>query len=174
MSDVDWSVEAVAALRATGIDLAVGLPDSGVAPLFEATEAAPDLEALLVSREEEAVGVLGGAWVGGRRGVLLCQTSGLANALNAVGSLSVPARLPFVGLVSRRGALGEFNAAQVPAGYDMPAVLDALGVRNCVVERPGAVAERARLAATSAFSTGMPYVVFLDATVTGHKPEAER
>lgn len=173
MSDDDWAAEAVAALRTVGVDLAVGLPDSGVAPLFEAFEIA-GVETLFASREEEAVGVLGGAWVGGRRGALVCQTSGLANALNAVGSLSLPARLPFVGLVSRRGGLGEFNPAQVPMGYNMPAVLDAVGLRNCVVERPGEVAERTRLAAASAFSTGTPYVVFLDATVTGHEPEAER
>ncbi|MFB6080494.1 MAG: thiamine pyrophosphate-binding protein [Haloferacaceae archaeon] len=171
--DDDWAADAVAALGAVGVDLAVGLPDSAVAPLFDACEAA-GVETLLVSREEEAVGVLAGAWVGGRRGALICQTSGLANALNGVGSLSVPARLPFVGLVSRRGDLGEFNAAQVPAGYGMPSILDAVGVRNCVVERPGAVAERVRLAAASAFSTETPYVVLLDATVTGHKPEAER
>ncbi|MFB6281406.1 MAG: thiamine pyrophosphate-binding protein [Haloferacaceae archaeon] len=173
MSD-DWAAEAVAALRTVGVDLGVGLPDSGVAPLLEAFEAADGAETLTVCREEEAVGVLAGAWVGGRRGALVCQTSGLANALNAVGSLSVPARLPFVGLVSRRGGLGEFNAAQVPMGYNMPAVLDAVGVRTCVVERPGAVAERTRLAATSAFSTGLPYVVLLDATVTGHKSEGGR
>lgn len=170
----DWATEAVTALRTVGVDLAVGLPDTGVAPLLEAFEAADGAETLVVCREEEAVGVLAGAWVGGRRGALVCQTSGLANALNAVGSLSVPARIPFVGLVSRRGGVGEFNRAQVPMGYNMPAVLDAVGVRNRVVERPADVAERTRLAAASAFSTGLPYVVLLDATVTGHKSEAER
>ncbi|MFB6303626.1 MAG: thiamine pyrophosphate-binding protein [Haloferacaceae archaeon] len=172
--DDEWARDTVAALREVGVDLAVHLPDSAIDPLTDALSAADGIETVLVSREEEAVGVLSGAWVGGRRGALVCQSSGLANTFNAIGSLSVPARIPFVGLVSRRGDLGEFNLAQVPMGYGMPDVLDAVGVRNHVVERRADVAERSRMAAASAFSTETPYVVLLDATVTGYKEEAER
>lgn len=173
MSD-DWAAETVAALRETGVDLAVHLPDTAIDPLTDALADDDGIETVLVSREEEAVGALAGAWVGGRRGVLVCQSSGLANTFNAIGSLAMPARIPFVGLVSRRGDLGEFNLAQVPMGYNMPAVLDAIGLRNHVVERREDVAERTGMAAASAFSTETPYVVLLDATVTGYKSEADR
>lgn len=166
---MDWATAAVEGLARAEVDLVVHLPDSAVDPVLEA---AADVETTLVSREEEAVGVLAGAWVGGRRGALVCQSSGLANAFNALGSLAVPARTPFVGLVSRRGDLGEFNAAQVPTGYGMPEMLDALGVRNHVVERPEEVGRRTQMAAESAFSTRTPYVVLLDSTVTGYKSEA--
>jgi sulfopyruvate decarboxylase subunit alpha len=166
----DWATAAVAGLERAGVDHVVHLPDSSVAPVLEATT----VESTLVSREEEAVGVLVGAWLGGRRGALVCQSSGLATAFNALGSLAVPARVPFVGLVSRRGDLGEFNVAQVPAGYGMPDMLDAVGVRNHVVDRPEDVGRRTQMAAESAFSTRTPYVVLLDATVTGYKSEASR
>jgi sulfopyruvate decarboxylase alpha subunit len=169
----DWGREAVDALGRAGVDLVVQLPDSAIDPLIDAAEADDGMETVLVSREEEAVGVLSGAWLGGRRGALLCQSSGLANTFNAIGSLSVPARIPFVGLVSRRGDLGEFNLAQVPAGYGMPEVLDAFGVRNHVVERPEDVGERTMMAAMSAFSTETPYVLMVDSTVTGYKSEVE-
>ncbi|MFB6169207.1 MAG: thiamine pyrophosphate-binding protein [Haloferacaceae archaeon] len=168
---MDWAEAAVDGLQRAGVDLVVHLPDSAVDPVLEATEG---VETTLVSREEEAVGVLAGAWVGGRRGALVCQSSGLANTFNALGSLAVPARTPFVGLVSRRGGLGEFNIAQVPTGYGMPEMLDAVGVRNHVVERPEEVGRRTRMAAESAFSTRTPYVVLLDSTVTGYKSEGER
>ncbi len=167
----DWAAAAVGGLERAGVDHVVHLPDSSVAPVLEA---ATGLESTLVSREEEAVGVLVGAWLGGRRGALVCQSSGLATAFNALGSLAVPARVPFVGLVSRRGDLGEFNVAQVPAGYGMPEMLDAVGVRNHVVDRPADVGRRTQMAAESAFSTRTPYVVLLDATVTGYKSEASR
>ena len=168
---MDWAEAAVDGLEHAGVDLVVHLPDSAVDPLMAASDG---LETTLVSREEEAVGVLCGAWLGGRRGALVCQSSGLATAFNALGSLAVPARVPFVGLVSRRGDLGEFNLAQVPAGYGMPEALDAMGVRNHVVDRPGDVGRRTRMAAESAFSTRTPYVLLLDATVTGYKSEASQ
>jgi sulfopyruvate decarboxylase alpha subunit len=173
MSEDTWATETVDALSRAGVDLAVHLPDSSIDPLTDAFEAHDDVESVLVSREEEAVGVLSGAWVGGRRGALVCQSSGLANTFNALGSLSLPARIPFIGLVSRRGDLGEFNLAQVPMGYNLPEVLDDIGLRNHVVEDRDEVAERTHMAALSAFSTETPYVVMLDTTVIGYKSEAD-
>lgn len=169
-----WSTEAADALAAVGVDLVAYLPDSNLDPLVQAIEDDDRFEAVQVAREEQAVGVLVGAWVGGRRGALLCQSSGLANSLNAVGSLSVPARAPFVGVVTRRGDLGEFNIAQVPAGYGMDRILDALGVRNTVADDAAALGENVRLAGETAFSTQSPYVVLVEQTVTGRKEEAER
>lgn len=167
-----WSTEVADALAEVGVDLVAYLPDSNLDPLVRSIEDDHRFEAVQVAREEQAVGVLVGAWVGGRRGVLLCQSSGLANSLNAVGSLSVPARAPFLGVVTRRGDLGEFNIAQVPAGYGMERLLDALGVRNAVVDDGADLAETVRLAGETAFSTQSPYVVLVEQTVTGRKEEA--
>ena len=155
----------------TGVDVAAYLPDTMVAPLADAVERETRL--VRVVREEAAVGVLAGAWIGGSDGVLICQSSGLANCFNALASLSVPARLPFLAVVTRRGDLGEFNLAQVPGGYNMPDLLDDVGVRNRVVEDPDRVAETVRMAGETAFSTRTPYVVLLDSTVTGYKEESE-
>ena len=168
---MDWAEAAVDGLRHAGVDLVVHLPDSAVDPVLKAADG---IETTPVSPEAEADGGLVGAWIGGRRGALVCQSSGLANTFNALGSLAVPARTPFVGLVSRRGDLGEFNLAQVPTGYGMPEMLDAVGVRNHVVDRAEDVGPRTQMAAESAFSTRTPYVVMVDSTVTGYKSEVSR
>ncbi|PSQ10794.1 decarboxylase [Halobacteriales archaeon QS_5_70_15] len=165
-----WSEEAVEALHDGGVDVVAYLPDSVVAPLIEQVEADDRFEAVPVAREEEAVGILSGAWLGGRRGALVCQTSGLSNALNAVGSLSKPWGLPFVGIVSRRGDLGEHNLAQVAGGYGMPRILDEMGVRNGRMDGSTDVGHVVRLAADTAFSTEDPYVLLADVTMTGGKP----
>lgn len=168
-----WTDAAIDGLKRTDVELVAHLPDTKLAPLIEAAEADDDLRTVLVSREEEAVGVLVGAWLGGTRGALLCQSSGLANTFNALGSLAVPARIPFLGIVTRRGDLGEFNLAQVPAGYNMDALLDDVGVRNHAVEDPDAVGDKVRMAAQTAFATETPYVVLLESTVTGYKEEGQ-
>ena len=166
-----WEAEAVSALKANGVDLVAHLPDGALSGLIDRVEADDDLETVTVAREEEAVGVLSGAWLGHRRGALLCQSSGLATTINALGSLSKPARIPFVGLVSRRGDLGEFNHAQVPFGYNLGAVLDAMGLRHHALDGGADVERRVDLAAKTAFSTGEPYLVVLETTLTGAKDE---
>ncbi|OYR79052.1 hypothetical protein DJ72_14485 [Halorubrum distributum] len=169
-----WSEDAAEALADADIDLIAYLPDSKMDALIGEVVDDDRFETVLVSREEEAVGVLVGAWVGGNRGALLCQSSGLANTFNAIGSLSVPARVPFLGVVTRRGNLGEFNIAQVPAGYNMDDLLDTIGVRNSVVTDPKNIREMVTLAGETAFSTQSPYVILLEQTVTGRKSEATK
>jgi sulfopyruvate decarboxylase TPP-binding subunit len=85
----------------------------------------------------------------------------------------MPARLPFLGIVTRRGDLGEFNLAQVTSGYNMPELLDDVNVRNHSVHDEDNVEERVRMAATTAFSTETPYVLLMETTVTGYKEESK-
>lgn len=168
---MEWEQQIVTALKQNGVEMVAYLPDGALSRLIELVENDPDIATVGVAREEEAVGVLSGAWLGGTRGALMCQSSGLANTLNAVGSLNKPARIPFVGLVSRRGELGEFNLAQVPFGYGMPAILDVLGVRNHSLDSDRDLENRVGLGVKTAFSTEEPYVLMLESTLTGEKDE---
>lgn len=170
---MDWIDQTIAALKRTEVELVAHLPDTKMAPLIEAAETDDAFETVLVTREEAAVGVLSGGWLGGKRGVLLCQSSGLANTFNALASLSVPARIPFVGIATRRGDLGEFNLAQVASGYNMTDLLDDVGVRNHAIHDEEHVEERIRMASETAFATETPYVILLESTVTGYKEEAK-
>lgn len=166
-----WIADAVDALKRANVTLVAHLPDSKIGPVIDEIEADPAFRTVQVAREEAAIGVLTGAWVGGTRGALLCQSSGLANAINAIGSLALPARTPFLAVTTRRGNLGEFNVAQIPAGYNVDRILDDLGVRNDTVTDGDDVGRRILMAAESAFSTATPYVVLLEQTVTGSKLE---
>ncbi|SDK57604.1 thiamine pyrophosphate-binding protein [Natronorubrum texcoconense] len=166
-----WIPDAVEALKQADVEVVAHLPDSKIGPLIEAVESDSAFETVQVAREEAAIGVLTGAWVGGTRGALLCQSSGLANAINAIGSLTLPARTPFFAVVTRRGNLGEFNVAQVPVGYNIDRILDDFGVRNDTVTEADDVGHHIRLAAESAFSTATPYIILLEQTVTGSKLE---
>jgi len=168
---MDWTQDVLSSLAANEIDLVASLPDGALDPLLSALASEPRIETVTATREEGAVGVLSGAWLGGRRGALVCQSSGLATTVNALSSLSKPARIPFLGIVSRRGDLGEFNLAQVPFGYAASSVLDEIGIRNRTVSDPTELGDAVDLAAKTAFSTEEPYVLLLDATVTGAKDE---
>lgn len=163
---MSWDERVAEALDETDVTYVAYLPDSRVWPLVERLEDDDRFDVHLVAREEHAVGLLAGAWLGGRRGALVCQTSGLANGFNALAGVSVPWRLPFVGIVSRRGGLGEHNLAQVPPGYAMPRLLDAVGVRNRSLSGAEDVRKVTEMSARTAFSTETPHVLFVERELT--------
>lgn len=166
-----WESLVLSALEDAGVETVAYLPDTAVDGLIGAVEDDDAIDAIPTTREEEAVGILSGAWLGGNRGVLCCQSSGLANTLNAIASLNKPARIPFLGLVTRRGDIGEFNLAQVPFGYSGPRILDDLGIRNRSVERGDDIERVVAQAAESAYATEEPYVLWLESSLVGAKDE---
>jgi sulfopyruvate decarboxylase alpha subunit len=168
---MEWENAAVSALKANEVTTVACLPDSAISSLIERVKADDFFTVIEVTREEQAVGVASGSWLGHQRCAVLCQSSGLATTINALGSLSKPARIPFVGLVTRRGDLGEFNLAQVPFGYSMPEILDAIGIRNHSVTGSDDVERMVDMATKSAFSTEEPYVLLLESTLLGAKDE---
>ena len=77
------------------------------------------------TREDEAIGTLTGAYMGGLRGVGMMQTSGFALIANALASLVVPYQIPAIIVVSERGTMGEFNSGQATVARTMRPTLDA-------------------------------------------------
>ena len=138
MADASWSKHVADVLRRNDIRLFATVPDYIVSQVLEHLWADPTCTVVTATREEEALGILSGAWLGGRRGALLMQNSGLGNSVNALASLCVASQIPIVLVISHRGDLGEFNPAQVPMGQATAPVLDALGIRHI---RPASVAD---------------------------------
>lgn len=166
---MSWETAVTSALRASDVRVVTYLPDSVIANLIETTEEDDAFSSFRVAREEEAVSVLAGAWLGGECGALICQSSGLTNCFNALGSHSIANGLPFVGLVTRRGDIGEHNFSQVPGGYNMSRLLDDVGVRNRSLDAGDPIEETVERAVDTARSTGQPYVLLLERNLTGEK-----
>ncbi|MFT6545453.1 MAG: phosphonopyruvate decarboxylase [Bacteriovoracaceae bacterium] len=65
-----------------------------------------ELEFIETTNEGDAVALASGAWLGGRKSVVMFQNSGLGNAINPLTSLSYTMDIPFIGIVTLRGELG--------------------------------------------------------------------
>ncbi|WP_436348516.1 hypothetical protein [Natronorubrum sp. FCH18a] len=163
---MDWEAQAISSLKEADIDIVAYLPDTALSELIERVEADDHFDAVPIAREEEAVGILSGSWLGGRRGALICQSSGLVNTFNALGSLSKPTRIPFLGIVTHRGGLGDHNLAHRPAEHPLPELLDTIGIRNHCLHDGVDVERRIEMGARSAFSMEEPYVMLLERTLT--------
>jgi sulfopyruvate decarboxylase alpha subunit len=129
MAESDWSQHVADALRRNGIRLFATVPDYIVSQVLEHLWADEECNVITTTREEEGLGLLSGAYLGGKRGALLMQNSGLGNCVNTLGSLNVASQIPVVMVISHRGDLGEFNPAQIPVGQAAGRILEALDVR---------------------------------------------
>ena len=124
-------------LAAAQIRVVGYVPDAGHKRLIELCQSDNSMRAVVLSTEEEGVGLAAGAWLGGERSVLLMQSSGVGNVINALGTIK-ECRFPLVAIVTMRGEEGEFNPWQVPMGQATRAVLEAMGT---IVQRPASAQE---------------------------------
>jgi sulfopyruvate decarboxylase alpha subunit len=132
-----WPDQIYGELAAAQIRLVGYVPDAGHKRLIELCQADQSMRAVVLSTEEEGIGLAAGAWLGGERGVLLMQSSGVGNVINVLGMMK-ECRFPLVTLITMRGEEGEFNPWQVPMGQATRAVLEAMGT---IVQRPGSADE---------------------------------
>jgi sulfopyruvate decarboxylase alpha subunit len=127
-----WPDQIYRELVAARIRVVGYVPDAGHKRLIELCQADQSMRAVVLTTEEEGVGLAAGAWLGGERCVLLMQSSGVGNVVNTLGMVK-ECRFPLVMLVTMRGEEGEFNPWQVPMGQATRGVLEAMGT---VVQRP--------------------------------------
>jgi len=156
-------------LKRHDVSLVTYVPDNVLRPLITAIEADPFFTAFACTREEEALGVNAGAWMGGRRGILLMQTSGFATLANVIASLSVPFQIPTLMMVSERGTLGEFNVGQSLVARTMRPVLDALCVETHTMTRLDEAEFILDRSLVQAFATKAPVCFILSPLLTGGK-----
>jgi sulfopyruvate decarboxylase alpha subunit len=156
-------------LKRHDVGLVVYVPDNVLRPLIAGIEADAFFTSLAVTREEEALGILTGAWMGGTRGILLMQTSGFATLPNVIASLSVPFQIPTLMMVSERGTLGEFNIGQSMVARTMRPVLDALAIEHHTMTRLDEVEFIIDRSITQAVATLAPVCFILSPLLTGGK-----
>ena len=144
------------------------VPDAGHARLIELCHADKTLQPIPLTSEQEGVALLAGAWLGGDRGVLLMQSSGVGNCLNML-SLTRECRFPLLALVTMRGEWGEANPWQVPMGQAAPPVLAEARVIVQRVDHAEEVAATVSAAAELAFQGSLAVAVLIGQRVVGAK-----
>src|SRR5689334_8796734 len=166
-----WAKCVLEALRREDIHELVFLPDTVMGRLLALAEADPEFRLTAVHREEEAVGIVTGLFLGGRRAAMLIQNTGLGNSLNALASLALAYNIPFPLLISLRGELGEFNPAQLVMGRAVRGCLDALGIQHVTLSREDEVEVVMEGALKTCFTAQEPLAILLSAQMTGWKDE---
>jgi len=151
-----------------GVTQVAYVPDAGHARLIELCHANRAMHSVALTTEEEGVALLAGAWLGGARGVLLMQSSGVGNCINMLAVVQ-ECRFPLLAIVTMRGEWAEFNPWQVPMGQATGPALELMDVLVYRVEAAEEVAETVAAAADLAFQGDVAVAVLLSQKLLGRK-----
>ena len=164
-----WHEVVLQTLKRNDIRLVPYVPDRVLTTLIKNIHADPFFTTFPTAREEEAVGIVAGAWMGGMRGAVLMQTSGFATLANVLASLAMPYQIPLIMFVSERGTLGEFNYGQSLVCRTMRPVLDSLAMEHHTATRLDEFEFIVDRSIKQAITTQAPVALILSPLLTGGK-----
>lgn len=151
-----------------GVTQVAYVPDAGHAHLIELCHANDGMRSVVLTSEEEGVAMLAGAWLGGVRGVLLMQSSGVGNCINML-SVVQECRFPLLAIVTMRGEWAEFNPWQVPMGQGVGQALANAGVIVQHVDQVEQLATTVAAASELAFNALRAVAVCVSQRIVGSK-----
>ena len=165
---VDWPQGIYGVLTDSAVRQVAYVPDAGHSQLIRMCSANRAMTTVSLTTEEEGIAMLAGAWLGGERGVLLMQSSGMGNCINMLGTVQ-ECRFPLLMLITMRGQWGEFNPWQVPMGQATRAILTDAGVVCYDVDTPERVTDTVAAAARLVFDSYRAVAVLIGQRVIGSK-----
>ncbi len=150
--------------RDQGVDFFTGVPCSFLTPIINRVIGDGDLNYVAAASEGEAVAIAAGAWLAGRGTAVMCQNSGLGNAVNPLTSLNYPFRIPTLLIVTWRGKPGLKDEPQHELmGAITPQMLDLMKIPHRPFPKDAAdvlpALEQARAAMAG---TGLPFAFIME------------
>ena len=117
-------------LQKAGFDFFTGVPCSYLEAPIACLEKSPQ-GYLAATREDEAMSIASGAWMGGKKlPVVFMQNSGLGNCINVIASLHQSYEIPVLLVISWRGHHGKDAPEHILMGAVMPDLLNLFKVDN--------------------------------------------
>ena len=155
-----------------GIGFYAGVPCSFLTPLINRTLSDRSLTYVGAASEGEAVAIAAGAWLAGRETAVMCQNSGLGNAINPLTSLNHPFRIPTLLIVTWRGQPGLKDEPQhALMGQITQRLLEAVEVPHAPfpssAEALGPAIQQVRAAMDE---TGLPFALVMQKDTLADEP----
>ncbi len=161
----------LAAATARGFDFYSGVPCSFLTPLINGVISEPGLSYIGAASEGEAVAIAAGAWLAGKKPVVMFQNSGLGNAVNPLTSLNFPFRIPALLIATWRGEPGRPDEPQHKLmGQITHELLALMGIGHAALPDRGGALAAAFDAADAAMAEGRCFAfVMADGSVAEEK-----
>ncbi len=149
-------------LKNNKIDAAVTLPCDRIKALLP--KISESIQTIPLTREENGVGICAGMYLCGKRPVMVVQSSGIGNMINALESLNLTYNIPLPILASWRGVYKETIEAQKQLGKRLPDILYAAGIKYTVIDTQGEL-HKIGHAIEDSFGNVRPHVALISPSV---------
>ena len=123
-------------LASCDVKLVASLPDNWIAELIRTLEGDARFSHVPVNREESAVALCSGAYMGAMGSAALMGASGLMTVIYAITKINYTYEIPLFLMTTLRGAIGDNHKHHVSNGLYLLPVLDALRLPYAIIDRP--------------------------------------
>lgn len=126
----------VDALVDAGVFLVAAVPDSQLLGIHRLLRAQNKIKYVLAGNEADLPGICAGAYLGGKKAVMIMENSGLRQACEPISRFAFTHHVPMVMVMSYCGDFGERNWWAINHGQTMEPLLNALRIPFQVISDP--------------------------------------
>ena len=126
-------------LVSCNVQLVASLPDNWIAELIVALDEDSRIRHVPVNREESAVGLCSGAYMGAMGSAALMGASGLMTVIYALTKINYSYEIPLLLLTTLRGAQGDHHKHHASNGLYLLPVLDAISLPYVIIDQPAEI-----------------------------------
>jgi sulfopyruvate decarboxylase subunit alpha len=131
-------------LAACGVNLVATLPDNWITDLISTIDTDDRFNHVPVNREESAIGLCAGAYMGGLGSAAVMGASGFMTCIYALTKINYSYEIPLLLLTTLRGAFGDHHKHHISNGLYFEPVLKAIDMPYTIVDRPELIPEIGR------------------------------
>src|SRR6478609_4127943 len=131
-------------LAACGVKLVASLPDNWLTGVIDALDRDERFTHIPVNREESAIGLCSGAYMGAMGSAVLMGASGFMTVIYAITKINYSYEIPLFALITWRGALGDHHKHHISNGHYLRPVLDAIALPYTIVDKPEEIGQISR------------------------------
>ena len=127
-----------------GVKLVASLPDNWITDLIGTIDGDDRFNHVPVNREESAIGLCAGAYMGGLGSAAVMGASGFMTCIYALTKINYSYEIPLLLLTTLRGAFGDHHKHHISNGLYFEPVLNAIDMPYTIVDSEDKIAEIGR------------------------------
>lgn len=131
-------------LAGCGVKLVASLPDNWITDLISAIDGDQRFQHVPVNREESAIGLCAGAYMGGMGSAAVMGASGFMTCIYALTKINYSYEIPLLLLTTLRGAFGDHHKHHISNGLYFEPVLNAIDMPYTIVDSEDRIPEIGR------------------------------
>src|SRR5215472_7851540 len=131
-------------LAQCGVKLVASLPDNWLMDLIDTIDRDQRFVHVRVNREESAIGLCSGAYMGALGSAALMGASGFMTVVYAITKINYTYEIPLFLLLTLRGAVGDHHKHHVSNGLYLRSVIEAINMPYQIIASPADIPSIAR------------------------------